>query len=347
MKKTVLVCALLIFVSNARFPMTVLAVADDPAEAQPGGRGYSDVSADWYRQAVERYGYPEIFLSGEDRFEPIKSITRIELVRLLHKALGITINYLAAPDIAEYFDDVKNDDTGANELMELHTAGIITNTGSFYPDSSLERDEMIHYLIKAFDYATGGDYAVILMMPEPFTDNNDISPEYANDVVTAVLLGLIKGRGDNMLYPGQGATRAEAVTAVDRLMLLSKPYMSKVSVTASATRTKDGGLCMSATILNGGSYPVTIEHCSGQKFDFQLLDRDGEVLYTWSADKQFIMALTTTVIESGEALEFTDVLDSAAYQPLKDSAVLMKASITGTSKDFIIHYGGYEAAISD
>jgi hypothetical protein len=271
----------------------------------------------------------------------------MEFARLLHKALGITINYLVAPNIADYFDDVKNDDTGANELIDLYTAGIITKTGSFHPDSSLAREEMIHYLIKAFDYITGGDYAVILMMPELFTDNADISPEYANDVVTAVLLGLIRGRGGNMLYPGQGASCAEAVTAVDRLIMLSKPYMSKVSVTASALRTKDGGLCMSVTILNGVSDPVTIEHSSGQRFDFQLLDQNGEVLYTWSADKLFIMALATTVIEPGETVEYTDVLDSAAYQPLKDSAVLMKATITGTSEDFIIHYDGYKAAISD
>ena len=150
-----------------------------------------------------------------------------------------------------------------------------------------------------------------------------------------------------MLYPGQGSSCAEAVTAVDRLIMLSKPYMSKVSVTASALRTKDGGLCMSVTILNGVSDPVTIEHSSGQRFDFQLLDQNGEVLYTWSADKLFIMALATTVIEPGETVEYTDVLDSAAYQPLKDSAVLMKATITGTSEDFIIHYDGYKAAISD
>ncbi len=34
-------------------------------------------------------------------FNPNSKITRIEFVRLLHKALGITINYFAAPDIKD------------------------------------------------------------------------------------------------------------------------------------------------------------------------------------------------------------------------------------------------------
>jgi hypothetical protein len=346
MKKLALSCAVLFFLAVMIMPAAALALADSPDEALTGGSVYSDISGDWYRQAAEAYGYPEIFLSGEDRFEPSQLITRMEFMRMLHKALGIKINYFAAPDIADYFDDVKNNDIGANELIDLFTAGIITEKGSFSPDSPLERDQMIHYLIKAFDYVTGGDYAIIMMMPEPFADNDEILPQYANDVVKAVLLGLIKGRGGNMLYPGQGATRAEAVTAVHRLMTIAKPYMSNVSFEASAVRTQDGGLKMSLTIFNGGDSPVTIEHSSGQMFDFQLLDQNGEILYTWSADKLFITAITTTEIGPGESAEFSDVLDGAAYQPLSNRAVLMKVTITGTSEDFIINYNGYEAAIT-
>ena len=70
---------------------------------------------------------------------------------------------------------MKNTDAGANELIDLVTTGIIEKGGSFNPDGQLERELMIHWTIKALDYKTGGDYAMIMIMPAPFDDDADIA----------------------------------------------------------------------------------------------------------------------------------------------------------------------------
>ena len=59
-----------------------------------------------------------------------------------------------------------NENTGANELIDLVTAGIIEAGGSFSPDQPLEREVMIHWAMAALDYMTGGDYAMVLIYPD-------------------------------------------------------------------------------------------------------------------------------------------------------------------------------------
>ena len=277
---------------------------------------YTDIDADWYRAAVENYGYPEIFGESE-LFEPHKTITRIEFVRLLHRALGISINYFAEPDITEHFDDVDADLPGASELIDLVTAGVVESGGSFGPDAPLTREVMIHWTVAALDYVTGGDYAMILIMPAPFDDDHQIAEEYKNDVVKAVILGLIKGRGNNMFAPKAGALRAEAVVVVNRLVGVIKNLTENVEISAAA-REVDGGLEMSLRIVNNTGDTVAIEHTSGQKYDFKIFDAEGENLYTWSANKLFMQMLSTTEIAAGESLTISDIGPAAVYESIKD-----------------------------
>ena len=110
---------------------------------------------------------------------------------------------------------------GADELYDLVVSNIIDIKDCFGPDQPLSREEMIHFIINALNYATDGNYAVIMMMPAPFDYDASISDEYRNDVMLSVLLKLINGRGNNLLYPKENATRAEAVVVIDRLIDLT------------------------------------------------------------------------------------------------------------------------------
>ncbi len=134
---------------------------------------------------------------------------------------------------------------------------------------------MIHWVIKALDYQTGGNFAMIMIMPAPFDDDKDISEAYKNDIVKSVVLKLVYGRGGNMLFPKDGAARAEAVTIVSRLVALLESLRPEVDVTASAWLVKGGELTMSLVIENNTEKAVTINHTSGQKYDFKLFDEKG------------------------------------------------------------------------
>lgn len=305
---------------------------------------YGDLDAEWYRSAVEQYGYPDIFSDDSGRFYPNKEITRMEFARMLHKALNIRIYYFAATDIAEFFDDVKSADTGAGALYDLALLGIIDCGRSFRPDAPLTREEMTHFALKAVDYLTGGEYVLPMMMPAPFDDDAEIKDEYKNDVVKAVLLKLMNGRGGNRFCPRVGAKRAEAAVIIDRLVRVGKALAAGVEVTASAAE-ENGALLLTLTLSNNGKEPVTIRHNSGQKFDFKLFDKAGAVLYTWSADLMFTQALTETVIQPGDKAVFSAQIDAAQYAKLKGKIARIMGYVVGSSDEFVIQADGYSAAV--
>jgi hypothetical protein len=308
------------------------------------GNAYSDLSGKWYAGAAMQYGYPEIFSDESEKFNGDAGITRIQFVRLLHRALNININYFAAPDVSDSFDDMRNTDVGANELIDFATVGIVAGGGSFYPDKPILREEMIHWMMNALSYKTDGKYPMPLMMPAPFSDDSRISDVYRGEIYSSVVLKLVNGRGSNMLFPKDGATRAEAVIVVSRLMLLLGTCESDVLVSASAVSADNGAVTMSLTIHNNTDRSIVISHTSGQKFDFKLFDAKGSNVYTWSADKMFIQVLNETTIGAGEEIVFSDIIDSGANEVIH-TAVSLKAYIVGTSDNFKINLDGYASEV--
>lgn len=337
MKKTFLISLIITSLLMAAVPMTALAKTEIV-------NNYSDILGNWYTDAVTAYGYTDLFSDGSGKFYPDKKITRIEFAQLLYKALGISINYFVAPDVHDDFDDVQNTDIGAGALIDLATTGIIERGGNFNPTKQLERDLMIHWIMNALNYQTGGFYPIPKIKTVPYKDDKDITEAYRNDLYTAQLLRLIFGRGDNTFFPNDGATRAEGVTMAMRLMTFLSSLKTDLDVTASAWLVNDGSLVMSLSLQNNKNTSITINHTSGQKFDFKLFDTDGNNLYTWSADKSFILLINTTELLPGESVVYTDTLDSAAFAAI-NGAVTLKAFIVGTSSDFAIDTNGYSSAI--
>ena len=305
---------------------------------------YSDVKGTWSEQWVNKYGYSELFSNSDGNFLPEQAITRMEFARLLHKALGININYFAATDISEYFSDVKNSDAGAGALYDLVTCGIVDTKTSFRPNEAIKRDEMIHFVMNAFNY-NFGDYAFIEIY-RIFADDSDIRAEYSTDIQHACILGLVKGKNDNYLFPLAAATRAEGVTIVGRLVELFQKLDSSVAVEATVKK-ENGGLKLSLTIANNSDKEITISHSSMQLFDFGIYDSKGETLYFWSANKMFAAVVTTTKIPAGEKLVLGDTLTAAEYSQIKDKISYARGFIAGTSPDFTVDHGGYLAVIHE
>ena len=337
MKKIILAFILVLTMALVSIP----AFAVDVSETKTS---FTDISKHWAKAEIEKYADTDFFGGKDGKFLPNKIVTRAEFVVLLHKALDIKIKYVKAPEINEFFNDVSNDALYATKLYDLVVSNTIEKRAEFKPDEALPRDEMIHYIINALKNVTDGNYAIIKMMPAPFADDDKITTTYKNDIIEAALLKIVNGRGQNMLYPLNGATRAEAAVAINRLMNTIKKFTVSVEVKPSVAKSNTG-LKMKLAITNLSKEAVTINHSSGQKFDFALLDSDRKVLYSWSADKSFLMALTTTVIEAGKTVEFEDTLNVDAYSSIKDSAKYLKAYIVGQSDDFSVNADGYETEI--
>ncbi len=62
-------------------------------------------------------------------------------------------------------------------------------------------------------------------------------------------------------------------------------------------------------VTNRSAEPIQLEFTSGQRFDFQVARMDngavGEPLWTWSADKSFLQALSTETLAPGGSLRYS------------------------------------------
>ncbi len=334
--RTVIAAALLVCMVSVMLPCGALAASE---RTLTDGTGYTDIQGTWFEKWAAVYGDPNIFKSDDGKFYPHKTITRMEFARMLHTALGININYLVATDISDYYADVTNDDEGAGELYDLVTCGIIDGTGSFHPAQTLDRQEMIHLIQNAFYYVAGSDYAIADQGREPYGDQSKIGAAYQTDVSCAAALGLVNGRGNNLICPDETATRAEAVTVAGRLAELKHAASSDVVIKASAAE-EDGELVLTLSVRNNTDQTISIDH-GGQSFDFVMFDQGGHELYRWSEGKMFIMLMTTTQIAAGKELIFTDKVDAKTYASLKDSIASIKGYLSGVSSAFTINEYGY------
>lgn len=305
---------------------------------------FSDITNHWAKDAVQNLLKRNAVPFGEDKFLPARAITKSEFALMLHKALGIQINYFKAADIKDYYDDINADAPYASAVIDLVTANILEGGGSFKPEASITREEMVHIIMQAYKYKLGETYALIKIGAATFKDTSAININYSGEVAIAQHYHLVTGTGDNMFHPQKATTRAEAAAVINKLTILADKQNSHVTVTPEAVTTNDS-IQMKLSIKNGSDKDIIINHTSGQKFDFSLLDKDLNVLYTWSADKSFIMALTSTTIRPGDALEFKDTLSGEAYKALKAKAMYLKAYITGESDNFNINHNGYIAEI--
>jgi len=328
----------------AALVLPAAAQTEEPITAVPisAKLPYADVAGTWCETPAMDYG--ALFVGDNGLFHPNQSTARMEFARLLHQVLGININYFAATDIGTYFDDVSNSDTGAGDLYDLTTLGIVDDTGAFRPSDALTRQEMVYYTMKALEYGVygtvGGVHTLAGVGVEPFADNPQISEAYRPAVEQAVADHLINGVGNNYFRPLAPATRAQAVTVAGRLADWLEKYRSGVDITASAAE-KNGALELTLSVQNNTDKAVSFTHSSGQLFDFVLFDAAGNELYRWSDGMAFTMMVGTTELAAGEIRVFTDTVDAQTYASIKDKIASARAYLMGTSSDFTVDADGY------
>lgn len=303
--------------------------------------GFTDISKHWSKDAVQGLLELGAIPYTTDAFNPSKAITRSEFALMLRNAIGIKLNYFVAPEIKDYFNDVKQDSPYALALVDLVTLNILEKGGSFNPDGTISREEMTHYVMSAYKKMMGDKYAMIKINPASFADVDTIKPEYSGEVARAQHYKLISGTGNNLFQPKSNATRGQAAVVIYKMLGLVEEQNQVVSISANAEVNSDS-IDMIISIVNNTKKDVVLNHSSGQKFDFKLFNSTGEGLYTWSADKSFIAALTSTKIEAGKSLEFKETLSGEQYKAIKDKIAYMKAFITGQSDSVNVNTEGYD-----
>lgn len=321
------------------FSMPIQAVQSGNLDREREIKVISSISNHWASEAINKLSEKNAFLFDDQNLGYDVEIKRSEFAKILCVALDIQMNYIAQPNIKDYFDDVEPDAPYVAYVIDLITANIFEANSSFNPDDSLSREEMVNYLMKAYKYKMGEDYEMIKIEEPSFEDADDINPEYSAKISEAQHHKLVLGNGNNKFEPKRNSSRAEVAAVTVRLSDFLSSQNIKVAVEPEII-INEKSMEMKVTIKNDSKQDIFIEFTSGQKFDFQLLDADKNVLWTWSANKLFIQVLKTMEIKAGETITFSDIVNEEEYAEFEDKIVYFKAYITGASS--FINQQGYE-----
>jgi len=182
-------------------------------EVKTPEKEFKDIKAtDWYYEAV-KFVSEKGLMTGveEDEFAPELQVTRAMLVTILYRNEGEPAVNKSVPfvdiDMNEYYTDA---------VIWADQNGIVKGISEteFAPDRIITREQIVTMLFryaqhKAMDTST-------LEENLAFDDAHEIS-EYADDAMKwAVGCGLIKGKTENTVHPGDYATRAEMATILYR-----------------------------------------------------------------------------------------------------------------------------------
>ena len=157
-------------------------------------RGFTDINGHWAEDTIRKLNKLGI-ISGKsiNSFAPQDSVSLYETIWLSMRAGGIAYDQDSWKEIAE-------------------NMGIYNGE----PDMPITRERFAKILMDTY-LAIAGSYDVGVN-EIPFEDFYEIGEEYRQSVKGAAKLGIITGDGDGRFRPGNMLTRAEAATAIMRLM---------------------------------------------------------------------------------------------------------------------------------
>lgn len=176
---------------------------------------FGDTAGHWAKSAIDLLA-SKLIITGTSstEFSPSQRVTRAEFAALITRSLG-----LAAVNSGTSFSDVNASAWYANAVQTAAAAGLITGytDGSFKPNSPITRQEMAVILSKAIKY-TGTTLTADPSALAKFSDAAAI-PAWSQAAIQEIAAEqIIQGRPDGSFAPQNNATRAEAVTMLEKTL---------------------------------------------------------------------------------------------------------------------------------
>lgn len=163
-------------------------------------------------------------LEGEPSYyQPDQAITRGQFIAALTKALKIPIEPIVTttgrnvPTKKVAFPDVQPERPEYPYIMAAFSAGLVLGreNGFFYPDSTIERQEAVSFLIRALGLENLGLYPTPIT---PFTDDSSIGTWAKRELYAADRIGLIYPDQEGRVHPTTLLSKAESAALINRLI---------------------------------------------------------------------------------------------------------------------------------
>ncbi|MRN55418.1 5'-nucleotidase C-terminal domain-containing protein [Paenibacillus monticola] len=178
-------------------------------------KSFADINGHWAKSSIDLLA-SKLIVSGTSSttFSPSQSVTRAEFAALITRSLGLaTVNGGTA------YSDVSSSAWYADGINTAMAAGLISGytDGSFKPSSPITRQEMAAVLARAIKY-TGKTLNADPAALAKFSDAASL-PVWSKTAVAEIAAeGIIQGATDGSFAPQKMATRAEAVTMLEKTL---------------------------------------------------------------------------------------------------------------------------------
>lgn len=80
-------------------------------------------------------------------------------------------------------------------------------------------------------------------------------------------------------------------------------------------------------VTNVTSGPIALEFSSGQRYDFEVSEPDGDTVWRWSATRSFMQATGREVLQPGESKQYMETW----HAPERDEEYVATAWLTSTN----------------
>ncbi|MBC7324695.1 MAG: 5'-nucleotidase C-terminal domain-containing protein [Moorella sp. (in: Bacteria)] len=203
---------------TTRFSKYALLEKTAPVPPEKEAKTFADIKGHWAQKDIELMAERGVVHGvAPDKFAPDAQITRAEFAAMLVNALGV------AESGKLPFKDVPGDSWYAQSVTRAYAAGLVKGVSAdeFAPLAQITRQEMAAMLVRALarlGYPAEVDADEGTQILSRFADRQEIAPWAADALAAAVKAGLVAGRGDGLAAPAAGATRAEAVVMIKRVL---------------------------------------------------------------------------------------------------------------------------------
>ena len=182
---------------------------------------FTDISNHWAKNSIDWMAARMLAGGYEDQtFRPNQSVTRAEFTAFIIRMLGLEAN---KEEASGTFNDVQSSDWYYEAVKAAAQAGLVAGSGegNFAPNELITREQMAAMVWRAYEKLSGNGHTVSgeeqANLLQAFDDKGAISDWARASVASSVKEGLIQGVSSNQFQSSGLATRAQAVTLLNRL----------------------------------------------------------------------------------------------------------------------------------
>lgn len=268
---------------------------------------FNDTAMTSYNDAIESLASQGIVGGvGNGLFQPERQITNAEAIQMITKAFNINLSYMTfikAPELTDFFDNADADAWYRDAFINAGANGLPVDR-TIVPNERMTRENFYSLLEAAMEMRN--ELPMIKLIPTTIEDFENMDVLKSGAIHRAIAYGILKLDAEGMFYPNYNLTRGEAAQAVydainveQKLKAASRVMKGELEVTEA-----DDGVTLTFTMTNDSDETALLTYHNGQRYDIYIYDSYGTLIYQWSHDKAFTMALASVEIDPGKTVEY-------------------------------------------